>query len=171
MINTLEELSEYIDTIDTGQPIYNISQRYEDEIKLELSNWDAIDKIKSSDYWLHKVISRFISRKYSILEKKNIIKNKDSCIEDIIYDMLGHRMRDILYRVSPAEKPKRTNFYKNFIELSIKSRKNKDFINDIIPIMNYYYANVKGQEDNQVHTKNVFALLNLLGKKYAKSSN
>ena len=98
--------------------------------------------------------------------------NKDQLIDDIKYH-IASIVTNIVMKTSPAEQPKRTKVFKELNEIAHRNRKNDDFINDLIPVINYFESHVKSTDstNTQVHRKNVFGLLDILRKKYAKSSD
>jgi hypothetical protein len=90
----------------------------------------------------------------------------------ILYDNSYTMMVEMAIETSPSDQPKRTSLYKDIVQIAYTHKKEESFINDILPILNYYYqqkTDSKDKSDMTVHNNNVQALFNILRKKYAKS--
>jgi hypothetical protein len=170
-MNNLNDISEYIDTIPLGEPVYDISLSYGDDINMRMKDWEAKEELKCSDNWLDYQIGKNLHRKFNKETRKMELIDKEDLLNDIKYHVANY-VPVLVKRTSPAEQPKRTKVYKELENIGYNNRKNDNFINDMIPIMNYFQSHVEnGTESTEVHRKNVFGLLDILRKKYGKSSS
>jgi hypothetical protein len=170
-MNNLKEISDFIDTIPLGNAIYNIKNSYGDELSIKMQNWHEKEDLLASDNWLKYQIGRSISRKFDKDLNKMVLCSKNDAIDEVKYSIYNF-CQVLARKTSPAEQPKRTKAYKDFVDISYYNRNNDNFINDLIPIVNYYKTHVESTDstNREVHKKNIFGLLNILRKKYAKSS-
>lgn len=172
-MNNLNDIQEFIETIEPGEPIYNISvyKGYSTEIQMDMIPWQKVNEMKESDCWIDQSIGRRLGRKFDRDTKEMQVVYKDSALDEVKSHIKNMVSRMIL-KTSPAEQPKRTKVYKELDEIAYRNRANDNFINDVLPILNYYYSKRDEITDkNNVHRKNVFGLLDILRKKYGTTSN
>lgn len=171
-MNSLNEISNFIDTIELGDPIYSIQKDYSSDISICIKDWQAKQELRDSNNWLKQELASKIRRKFDRDLNKMKLIDKEDTVAHMKY-FISTNAAAIVLKTSPAEQPKRTKMYKEIADISYDNRSNDNFVNDLIPIANYYYSHVKNGTDSiEVHKKNVFGLLDILRKKYAnKTSN
>lgn len=161
-MNSVKEIKEYIDNIDCGEAVYNVIDSYGD-LRLNLPDWQAKREASSSKNWLLRCTAHSFRRTFNSTENKLILVDKDSLLIDF-YRQIFSAVRDTAEDVSPADQPKRTKAFKEFVEIARQNLKNEGFINDVLPVVNYF---LNDKTDSKVK-KNVYGLFEILRKKYTK---
>jgi hypothetical protein len=163
MINSYEELEQKLQSLDLGSTTLKISASGRN-ISLQPSINTAKIQLESSQYWLDKSISFYLSRKFDYdaktwcLKRDALGKIKESILTDLMI---------ALTRCSRASMPERTSLYKEYKILNEKQINNPHYMTDIIAIMNYYTAS----KTDEVCRSNVIGLLQILRKKYNGKSS
>ena len=173
-MKSIKEINDFIDSVDLGEPVYKMRLSYND-IELDLGPWQFKNNLKNDkSFWLNYDISRHLRRKFSIIDNKMILCDKDEIL-DSIKSRIDSAIRDVAMQVSPAEQPKRTKAYKDLVEIIRCNGKKDTFYDDMLPVLNYYYKSKTDTKDNKetmkVHKNNVFALFEILRKKYGNDNN
>lgn len=170
-MKSVQEIRDFLDNVDCGEPIFNIGLGYGD-ISISLSDWAYKKGLGHSKNWLTRSMAGSLRRKYSHDEKKLILVDKDRTLRDA-YRHISCAIVDVAKETSPADQPKRTKAYKGIVEIT-HSEMNETFINDILPVLNYYF-NAKTDSNEsmnmKVHKTNTFALLEILRKKHESKSS
>lgn len=168
-MNNLQEITDFINAIPLGEPVYKINSKYLDEIGIELENWTAKEELRKTNDFIKSTIGKWIRRGFNKTNKEMVLINADSVLDEIRGGII-RMVRELVIRTSPADRPKRTKVYKEINEISYEERSNVNFINDLIPIINYYYSHVElATESTDIHKKNIFGLINILRKKYGNN--
>lgn len=163
-MNSYEEIQNYIDNIDCGKAVYDINESY-GNLRLTLPDWQAEKEAANSRDWLVRCTAYDMRRRFCNLEKKLILADKDDLQRDFCRQIFM-AVRDTAKDVSPAKMPKRTNAYKDFVEVARRKMEDKDFINDVLPVLNYWLDN---KTDSKVK-QNVYGLFEILRKKHDTSN-
>jgi len=166
-MNSVKEINEFLDNVDCGEAVYSIDVGYGD-LCLNLSDWDCKNKLSKSDDWLIYQVADNIRRCYSASANKMILQNRDNTFRRIC-DRIVRVVIQVGLETSPAAQPRRTKVYKELMRVSNENEENSAFIDDILPVLNYYYKADKKSEDFKVHTMNTHALLGMLIKKHGNN--
>ena len=127
--------------------------------------WPAQIEASQSNDWLKRCNSYNLRRTFCSTENKLVLVDKDSLLYTF-YKQVFAAVRDIALEVSPADQPKRTKAYKEFVEIARQNTKHEGFINDVLPVVNYFI----GDKTDPKVKKNVYGLFEILRKKYGTSS-
>jgi hypothetical protein len=172
-MNTIEEIRAFVNAIDCGEPIFNITvnARYGSDVALALEDWPQKEQLADSLDPLTKTIGHSLERKYDI-ETRSLILSADNLMEQL-YSFVQDSVQKLAAETSPTDQPKRTNAYKEIIEIAYLNKRDENYLNDILPIINYYNKSKTDDNtygvDKKVHMNNVQALFGILRKKYGKS--
>lgn len=171
-MKSIQEIKDFIDNVDCGEPIFNISKSYSD-LSLNLSDWTYKEELNQSKDWVVRAMSHDIRRKYSSESKKLVLQDKDRTLR-YAHRNIRSAIIDVARETSPADQPKRTKAYKDTIALAHSHEFDETFINDILPVLNYYIGAKTDSNESMnmgVHKTNTFALLEILRKKHGNKSN
>ena len=108
-----------------------------------------------------------LERSYDI-SSKTLKINIDRLMPQL-HDFIQDNITKLATETSLTDKPKRTNAYKEIVEIAYTHKRDEIFINDVLPIINYYNKSKTDNTDIKIHMNNVQALFNILRKKYGKS--
>lgn len=166
-LNSIEEVKQFLTTIECGEPIFTINTGYNDSISLVLQDWKEKDTLRNSGDAILSFIGNSIDRSYSIEDKA--LKIDIGRVLPKLGDYIYNTVVDMARETSTSDQPKRTLAYKEMVEIAYQNKREEVFQNDILPILNYYYK-VKTESTNKsdmvVHNNNVQALFTILRKKY-----
>ena len=172
-MNTIEEIRTFVETINCGEPIFNIkiNNKYGNDIFLILEDWPEKEELTSSRDPLNKTIGYGLNRKYNIETKSLVIDISE--LMNQLYNFIQDNVHKLASETSLTDQPKRTNAYKEIIEIAYVNKRDENYLNDMLPIINYYNKSKTDDNtygvDKKVHMNNVQALFNILRKKYGKS--
>ena len=172
-MNTVEEIRNFVEAINCGEPIFDIkvNNRYGSDVSLTLEDWPAKEQLTESFDPLSKTIGYGLQRKYNIETKSLVIDTNN--LMDQLYNFIQDSVHKLASETSPTDQPKRTNAYKEIIEIAYVNKRDENYLNDMLPIINYYNKSKTDDNtygvDKKVHMNNVQALFNILRKKYGKS--
>ena len=171
-LNSIEEIKQFLTTIECGEPIFSINVGYNDSVNLSLKEWKEREELKISSDVILSVIGHSIERSYDIESK--ILKIDAERVLPKMSDYIYNTVIDMARDTSTSDQPKRTLAYKEIVEIAYQNKREEAFQNDILPILNYYYK-VKTESTNKsdmvVHNNNVQALFTILRKKYARPNS
>lgn len=171
-LNSIEEIREFLTTIECGEPVFTINTGYSDSINLVLQDWKEKDALRNSDDAILGYIGQSIERSYDIESKT--LKIDAERVLPRLGDYIYNTIVDMARETSTSDQPKRTLAYKEIVEIAYQNKREEVFQNDILPILNYYYK-VKTESTNKsdmvVHNNNVQALFTILRKKYARPNS
>jgi hypothetical protein len=172
-MNSIQEIQTKMLATDPGKAVFSVTRFY-DSMMLEIGNWEAKEELRNAavtpvDIFMVTNLERVFNRETKKMEVK--IDNMLSKLQDFIYYVTV----DMAEETSPVNQPKRTNAYKDMVLLAKTNCREEAFINDILPIVNYYYkakTDTNNDEMNMVvHKNNVQALFNVLRKKHGSKKN
>ena len=168
-MNTLEEIKTFAMTIPCGEPIFDITvnQRYRDDISLSLIDWPEQTTLTSSGTTIEKIVGYAVKRVYDVHTKE--LRINTEYVVPRIQDFVQNGVIKLATETSLTDQPKRTIAYKEIVEIAYVNRRDESFINDMLPIIDYYNKSKTDNIDMKVHNNNVQALFNILRKKYSKS--
>ncbi len=164
-----EKINNILDEIEINNSKFTLIIK-KNLIRINEPSWTP--SFKNIEGFYEFNLRNHIQRSFNKESKKYVI-NKEKTITYLVEGVLSN-LRHIFTRCSPAKKPPRTKAYKDFFETLRKNRNNEAFINSIFDISEYFYTITKSGSishvDNDVHRKNIYQLLCLMGKKYGKES-
>lgn len=168
-LNSLKEIENFIKDFDPGDAIYNIKPTpHKHMIIVELTEWKAKNDLhQSNSSWLNRHIIYSIGRTFdSKTSKMKMIYNSTLAR---VKDAIASQIMDVYHRCSPFEQPRRSAAYKDMAKICMENQNNNDFINSVLPVINYFYDTPKDSQyyvDDKTHKSNVYALFEILRKKY-----
>lgn len=163
MISNYEQILEVINAAPCGDSKFKLILG---ECSIQIKPQDKFEykqELMESEYWLYNIIGHAISRSFCANDKKWIPK------KDTPYKIKNAIMVDILDTIRKCSNSKmgeRTSLYKEYRTIINKYDSNINFINNILPILNYYHST----PTDETCKSNVIGLLTLLRKKYAAPS-
>lgn len=163
----MKDIDNFLDNIDSGDPIYKVGVGYNDII-LAIDEWQYANDLRKSDNWLERCVALELRRKFSFSDNEMVLRDREN-IKDNILRHVRRAIYDVARMTSPAVKPNRTKAYKEMVDIAQAFYTDGKFINDMLPILNYYFDAKTDTKDNkqfEVHKKNVFGLFEILRKKY-----
>lgn len=171
-MNSIEEIKTYLSTLDAGKAIFKVNFDYSC-LQMELSDWTTKTNLLNSgttplEFHIANKIERYYdkeTRKMTI-NTENVIGGLSTFIYDTVLEMADD--------TSNVSQPKRTNAYKDIVLVTKLNCREDVFINDMLPVINYYYkakTDSNNELDMVVHKNNVQALFNVLRKKYGSKKN
>lgn len=169
-MKSVQEMNDFLDQVDCGEAIFNITNGWGDDIDMRMDNWEYKSELTKSKDWLERCAAQDMRRRFSIGENKMVLQDKERIIGSLCRHIRS-AVIDAALETSPADQPKRTKAYKNIVDMAHSLERNDAYINDILPVMNYYYGaktDSKESENMKVHGDNAFALLEILRKKHGK---
>lgn len=162
-----DKINAIIDNIDPGRPEFKVNVR-KDYISIRPYDWNS--GIESGAGFYETLVKHNIRREFSSDSKKWAIDR-----QHVINEIKGHIVRsasEIFQSCSPAKEPRRTKIYKSFRTILKDNSSKIDFINAMADIAEYYYSVTRTdsieKSINDVHRKNIYQLLCLMEKRYAK---
>lgn len=168
-MNSLEEIKDYVSKIDCGDSTYRIITSYRNtEIIAKLDDWPEIDSLHQSNNWIIRQIGGNLQRRFCSIENKMIIDSDDEIrLINGIRNCIATEIISMSSTCSPADQPNRTKAHKEMISLCYEKQDDDQFINDTLPIVNYYLQSKLTDPNNmKIHRNNVFALFEIIRKKY-----
>lgn len=170
MIDSYKKLDNYLQIFDCGDTVHNIVSGWGGtEVALKQSDWPAKEEMSNGN-WLERCLKQSMRRVYDVEAKKMVLRDKDVILKDGLRN-LRSAIKDVAEAVNPAEQPKRTKAYKEMIELAYAHEFNESWVDDVLPIVNYYYDTKADSTNNKTHCKNIYSLFNILRKKYGNTSS
>ena len=168
-MNSLKEVSDFISKIPVGEAIFNIYKDY-GELCVSLPEWSEFEEMRKSSNWIEHWLSGRLRRGFNASAKKMILTNSAEIVSRFKDHVLSEALH-ILSATSNAEKPKRTSVYKQMQALCYDNAINQNLVDDLIPIINYYYSHVYDNNSSPIHRNNVFNLLTIIGSKHYARAN
>lgn len=176
-LNSVEEIRAFLNTIECGEPIFNIipgygSRSYGNSINIALEDWKEKEELILSDDPMLKFIGYGVYRRYD-RETKSLMIDTDQVMPKVA-DFIQDHVMELARDTSPHDQPKKTNAYKDIAEIAYQNKRVEAWQNDILPILNYYLkakTDSTNKQDMVVHNNNVQALLGILRKKYARTNS
>lgn len=169
-LNSVEEVRQFLTTIECGEPIFTINTSYNNSVSLALTEWKQKEELRKSDDAILYFIGNSIDRSYNI-EDKTLKIDAERVLSEL-GDYIYNTVIDMARETSTSDQPKRTLAHKDIQQIAYIHRSEELFINDVLPIINYYYqqkTDSKDKQDMVVHQNNVQALFGIIRKKYGKS--
>ena len=171
-MNSVKEIRDLLDNIDLGEPNYAITM-LDGELRIKLEEWKFKEEVKTADsFWLNKFLIGSLSREFCKDKNKLILNGKAQAIAGCKYTICNKAL-DIMGSTSPSKEYKRTKVYRQLSNAIINHKSDDYFIDDLLPVVNYYYKSLTDSIDDKtkrIHANNTFALLSILGKKYGGKS-
>jgi len=163
----IDKINAILDEIDPGNATFKIliTDNY---VRVEDSHW-TIPTPTEEDFYnsrVHYCVSRSLNKetlKYEIDKDSTVSKIENDVYNDIV---------NIFQKCSPTKEPRRTKIYKSFVEVVRQNKSTIKFSSALFDISEYYYNSAKTDSIknsiNDVHRKNIYQLLCLMEKNYAK---
>jgi len=172
-MNSVQEIKDFVNNIDPGKARFKISTLY-NSLYLETEDWKAKNDLVAGgtgplDFYISSNLQRSINKetRKMVVDVDNIINNLNNFIYNTVVEMADE--------TSPVQQPKRTNAYKDMVLVAKLNCREELFINDMLPVINYYYKAKTDSNNNEmdmvVHKNNVQALFNALRKKHGRASS
>lgn len=170
MMQYQDKINSVIDSLELGEPIFDIKVRNE-KISAKPANWEI--NLDHSDF-TERMVKRCVERKYNA-DKRAFYIDNDTVIREI-EDTIVNGIMQLFKACSPYDAPRRTKIYKDFTATVRRNYRNSKFINDLYNIKEYVHSVTQTDSithrTNDVHRKNVYSLLCLMEKNYGeKTSN
>lgn len=172
-MNSIAEIRAFLETIDCGEAVFSVGPGFggrslgHNGISMALKDWELkADLTKSIDPILN-VIGYHLERKYD-METRKLTLMTDRVFGGI-NDFIQRYVIEMSTETSVSDQPKRTNVYKEMVEIAYINKQDEAFQNDMLPIINYYHQSKTDSKDKQdmvVHNNNVQALFAILRRKY-----
>jgi hypothetical protein len=172
-MNSVQEIKSYLATLDAGKARFKVAESYSN-LEMEIDEWATKrDLVSTGKTPLEFFIANALERHFDKENKKMIIytDNVTNGLSTFIYDTV----LEMAEETSHVAQPKRTNAYKDIVLVTRLNCREELFINDMLPVINYYYKAKTDTKNNEmdmvVHKNNVQALFNALRKKYGSKKN
>ena len=170
-MNNIEEIKDFVSNIDCGYAVFAINRNHS-TLELKLPEFHARMALNDSKNPLEVFISNSIDREFDKETRK--LKVVFDSLMPKLCDWIQSRLIEMAMETSPSNQPKRTGAYKEMDMCCRINKREEVFINDALPIINYYYkAKTESKENNMnmvVHNNNVQALFAALRKKHGSGT-
>ena len=171
-MNSLEEIKDFLKDFKCSEPVFKITKDYRSIVKFQLPRWEAKELLFQS----LNPLERFLGANMIMVFDKETRQNKVEIpyLIDSLYGWVESQMHQLAEVTSSASQPKRTKMYKEMVGIFYENKRNDVFVNEVLPIINYYNKALTDSKTNNMsmdaHKSNVQALFNLLRKKYGRGT-
>lgn len=167
----VDKISNIVDKLDMGEPVFKLRIRSK-YISADEKEWNP--NFNTNNFT--EACIDFNIKRYRMFDssRKEYYVNKDELINSIIKECVDSIIL-VFSECSPYDQPRRTNVYKDFIEVVKSNKNNESFRNAIFDIQEYYFNSALTDSithpSNDVHRKNIYHLLCLMEKSYGKKTS
>lgn len=167
----VDKINSVVDALDLGKPIFNVQLRGKN-IRVNDQEWNP--HFDMSNFVESSVKSNIYRYRMFDSNKKEYYVKKDDLVDSIISEHIDSII-SIFTECSPYDQPRRTNIYKDFVEVVRGNKNNEKFRDAIFNIVEYYFNSTQTDSirhpNNDVHRKNIYHLLCLMEKSYGKKTS